>query len=330
MGQECLSEIPCNSPYRWKMEYDVANSLSANRLDEALDMAICIPAERGRIEAAQWMFGEIISTLHPQWDLDEKRLPVKEQALRAYLEVRPNHIGVMEQLGSILCKMQKVAEGKEFLERAAEDILVDTKKDRGVDTLVLKKDLTPQKKENMSALVRGVLVQVNGMTSPEGLALNGKYGIVRCPATKNGRLSVEMIAGNAEDKEDEVRFLDPEPLVSLKSSNLSAIDGGDGGPVIYRLLESYLANKTSHIVKKEGSCQGLFEAWDEIGNIPGFYPTHDQRAESAQLMQLGGMFDVVIRKGENILSEIPCPSLNYSKIVYQVATSLSEFNRTEY
>lgn len=137
MAEACLSEMLHVSPMRWKAKFELGTNLTnVHRLGEAMDMAAVIQAEAGHTETAKWMACGLLRKIAGQCDREGKRAPVKERALRACLNLRPDHAATMKDLGSTLCKMNMIDEGKLFMERSkdgniSDPIPIDMEKARG-------------------------------------------------------------------------------------------------------------------------------------------------------------------------------------------------------
>lgn len=96
--------------------------------------------------------------------------------------------------------------------------------------------------------------------------MNGQYGIVRSDATSGGRLGVEIFA---REKDGQVYPPDYALSVSLRSSNLDAIDAERSHRLGFRVLEMYLSMKPRNIFRNEGPSERGAEILRELFAIPG-------------------------------------------------------------
>lgn len=154
MGQEFLPEMPMSSPLRWKMRFELASSLrEVNRLGDFLNMALAIDDEGGHIEATERMKAGVLLKIYRKCDDFQLWMSVKERALRAHLDIRPNHAATMHNLGLVLCKLKKFDEGKHFLKRAKDgdqtsDMPINMEKAFGEGIFIENSGLIPRKKLN--------------------------------------------------------------------------------------------------------------------------------------------------------------------------------------
>lgn len=136
-----------------------------------------------------------------------------------------------------------------------------------------------------SSLTPGRLVVVNRLTSPHGLSLNGKYGIIRAGSATPGRLPVEIFA---REVDGELRSLQPNPLVSLSSLNVDPLDAATVHRAGNPALVKYLQFKTSRIWETEGYNALMYRTSVELFEVPGFVPEFQDIVFMCTLMGYAG------------------------------------------
>lgn len=103
--------------------YDLATSLVAdNRLADAMDVIIEIKVVDAddQVEYAKEIKKEALSLVVKTSDRDPAMRDVKERALRAYLDMHPDHGPSLHDLGALLCQNQDFAAGIRYYELAQE------------------------------------------------------------------------------------------------------------------------------------------------------------------------------------------------------------------
>lgn len=120
MLQKCVAEVEESNPQRNMIFFDFARSLMrTDRFSDAVDAIAEIKIEDGDAQRDYLtkIKGGALMQVSSACD-KESLLPVKERALRGFLELQPDNGSAMEQLGTVLCNREEYEEGVKYYELA--------------------------------------------------------------------------------------------------------------------------------------------------------------------------------------------------------------------